>query len=259
MSWTAEAKLRAAIDGPLCRDLGRPDSVFVERPDWFQVTTPSTRSSVLNEIVVSRVSDDRAESVIGEAIAHYRAHGLPVKWCVGPWTKPDDFGERLAARGFRSWDVRGMVRATRAPIEVRGSVRVEPLDEDNQERFDDAFVEGWSLAPEQRSTFAAQHRELLRRRPQLVHLFMATVDDEPAGTTGLVLRGDYAYLVGAQILDRFRGRGLYRALVESRMAFLRERSIELAVTHAREATSAPMLEHLGFETVFRSRCYVLDP
>jgi len=41
--------------------------------------------------------------------------------------------------------------------------------------------------------------------------------------------------------------------------FLRDRGIEYAVTHAHEATSAPMLEHLGFETLFRGACYQLDP
>jgi hypothetical protein len=47
-------------------------------------------------------------------------------------------------------------------------------------------------------------------------------------------------------------------LIAARLAFLRERGLEYAVTHAREATSAPMLEHLGFETLFRGACYQLD-
>lgn len=76
------------------------------------------------------------------------------------------------------------------------------------------------------------------------------------GTAWLSLREDYAYLLGTQVFEAARGRGAYRALVAARLAFLRERGIDVAVTHAREATSAPMLEHLGFETLFRSRCYL---
>jgi hypothetical protein len=45
----------------------------------------------------------------------------------------------------------------------------------------------------------------------------------------------------------------------ARLAFLRERGIEYAVTNASEATSAPMLEHLGFETLFSGARYQLDP
>jgi hypothetical protein len=78
------------------------------------------------------------------------------------------------------------------------------------------------------------------------------------GTAGLILRGDYGYLVGAQVVEAARGRGLYKALTAERLAFLRARGIGYAVTHAREATSAPRLERLGFETLFRSKCYVLE-
>jgi GNAT superfamily N-acetyltransferase len=88
-------------------------------------------------------------------------------------------------------------------------------------------------------------------------MFAAFVAGECMGTGALIVLGDYGYLVGAQVLDAARGRGVYRALIFERLAFLRERGIELAVTQAREATSAPILERLGFETLFRSRCYLL--
>ena len=78
------------------------------------------------------------------------------------------------------------------------------------------------------------------------------------GAGSILLREDYGYLVGTAVVERARGRGVYRALVGARLAFLHQRGIEYAVTHARESTSAPMLEHLGFETLFRGRCYLLE-
>ncbi len=48
---------------------------------------------------------------------------------------------------------------------------------------------------------------------------------------------------------------LYRALVQARMAHARACGITLATSHAREATSAPILETLGFETVCRFPMY----
>jgi hypothetical protein len=65
-------------------------------------------------------------------------------------------------------------------------------------------------------------------------------------------------MIGTQVVVEARGRGLYRALVGARLAFLHGMGIGYAVTHAREETSAPILEHLGFETLFRSTCWVLD-
>jgi GNAT superfamily N-acetyltransferase len=69
---------------------------------------------------------------------------------------------------------------------------------------------------------------------------------------------EYAYLFGAQVFPAFRGRGIYRALVAARLGFLAARGVSLAVTQARAATSAPLLERFGFETVFHSRCYLLE-
>lgn len=74
---------------------------------------------------------------------------------------------------------------------------------------------------------------------------------------GLFLRDGFGYLVGGLVAPEVRGRGIYRALVAARLAFLRERGMPLAITHARDATSAPMLEHLGFGTVYRYQCMYL--
>jgi len=57
------------------------------------------------------------------------------------------------------------------------------------------------------------------------------------------------------VLADYRGRGLYRALVQARLAHARARGITLATSHAHEATSAPILETLGFETVCRFPMY----
>ena len=79
------------------------------------------------------------------------------------------------------------------------------------------------------------------------------------GTAMLVLREGFGYLAGTQVLERSRGAGAYRSLVAARLAHLARHGFSYAITWAREATSAPILERLGFETIFHDRCYVLDP
>jgi GNAT superfamily N-acetyltransferase len=217
---------------------------------------------MLNEVAWSEVADDDAECIIDEVIATYRAHGKPVKWCVGPWTKPAGFGERLTRRGFSNWGVRGMGAATDDVLagqpnpEIR-VVRVVPSDID-------AYIEtdrrSWPLP--KNPELVARHRASLIRsletEPERVQLFAATLADEWIGTSGFVLRDGCGYLLGAQVVPEARGRGAYRALVAHRLEALRALGIPYAVTQAREATSAPILERLGFETLFRSKCYLLD-
>lgn len=69
----------------------------------------------------------------------------------------------------------------------------------------------------------------------------------------------YGYLVGAVILEKFRGLGAYRALVQARLKDLASLEIPFAVTMAREATSAPILEKLGAETTYRAQVFRFDP
>jgi GNAT superfamily N-acetyltransferase len=82
-------------------------------------------------------------------------------------------------------------------------------------------------------------------------LHVARCNGVPAGTAGWVNKHRSAYLVGAVVLPAHRRRGVYRALIDARLEAVARRGITLATTHARETTSAPILEKLGFETMYR--------
>jgi ribosomal protein S18 acetylase RimI-like enzyme len=247
MTWTAERKLRAAIDAPLGPSAGPLDMRVIARDGWFQRITPSAAGTWHNEVIISSVDGDE-ERVIDEVVAMYRVIGKPTKWCTGPWTRPTDFDARLARRGFTSWETRGMGIATNVTI-TPGTASVRRVSSDaDLDAYVATSAAAWSTVDDvQREAFrAALGRELVA--------FVA--DDLGAGA--ILLREDYGYLVGTAVRETARGRGFYRSLVATRLAFLQERGLEYAVTQARETTSAPILEHLGFETLFRGRCHVLD-
>jgi len=230
LTWSAERKLRAAIDAPLGPSAGPPDERVIERDGWFQRVAPSSPGTWHNEV-----------------ISTYRAIGKPTKWCTGPWTRPNDFDERLTRRGSQSWTMRGMGIGTDA--RVSSSIAVKRVDQTNLDAYVVTGATAWSVPvdPVQREAFGRA----------LDHELVAFVADG-LGAGAILLREDYGYLVGAAVTEKARGRGVYRALIAARLAFLRERGIEYAVTQARESTSAPILEHLGFETLFRGRCHVID-
>lgn len=257
-TWTWEKKVDAAVQAPRSRVLARDDTVVIERPGWYQIVTPSARG-FLNEIQSSVVEPGDVDRLVDEAIATYHPLGTPVKWYVGPWSRPTDLGERLARRGFRSWDLLGMGRDT-TPFDAPEGVSARVVtDAAGLRLFSDVSMRGWSMAPEQTPAHERALEKALAATPRLAHFYVASLEGEPAGTAALVLRGDYGYLMGGVVLDSARGRGVYRALVAERLAFLRAEGLGYAVTHAHADTSAPILERLGFETLFRSTCYALDP
>jgi GNAT superfamily N-acetyltransferase len=250
MTWDFERKVRAAIHGPTGPMATRADTRVIEREGWFQRITPSCANH--NEVLRSAVEEVDAERVIDEVVVEYRALGKPTRWFTGPWTRPVDFGDQLLRRGFRRSETRGMGCATDTNM-APGDARVRRVETDAEL---DAYLQAsrlaWaSVANDLEPTRASYHARL----GSLLFLFIA----DGAGTGSVLLRDDYGYLVGGAVTEHARGRGLYRALVAARLAFLRDRGIEYAVTLAREKTSAPMLEHLGFETLFRGACYELDP
>lgn len=103
-----------------------------------------------------------------------------------------------------------------------------------------------------------EHAEACRRQDAAsdrYRRFVAFVQGRPVGAASYVRMRDAAYLASACVVESARGRGIYRALLGARLASIAADGLPTAITHARETTSAPILERLGFQTRFRYRMY----
>jgi GNAT superfamily N-acetyltransferase len=108
-------------------------------------------------------------------------------------------------------------------------------------------------------TIAMQER---RRRNFIAasnrRFLLATIDSEPAGASNVALFPPTAATVnGGSVRPKFRGRGIYRAMVAERLRIAREAGVEGLVVWAGDM-SGPILEKLGFQKVGWRRFY-LDP
>lgn len=227
-----------------------PDLRVIERPGWLQIVTPSLKTGGLNEVIHAQLADDEADATIAAAIAGYRKLGLKFRWGVGPGSTPADLGARLVRAGLvESWG-RGMARAIGDARYAHADIAA--VDATNVDTFSQVMAAGWEMDP---GPIAALNRVLLAAPDRRERMFLATIDGVPAATASYVAFPRSAFLIGAVVLPAFRGRGLYRALVEARLDHARAHGLPLATSHARESTSAPMLEHLGFSTVARFPMY----
>lgn len=239
-----------------CAILSR-DTQVIERAGWYQTITPSTGTTQGNEVVWSQIAAGDVERVVDETIAQYAVHRVPFRWCVNPLTEPSSVGATLEARGFTSHIGRGMAIEPRRWVPREAAVTVEKVSEANLADYYDAWSRGWETTSPDPDEWCAEHARALATGR--FHFYLARVDGQAAGTAGFVTKPRCAYLVGGNVLPQFRGNGVYRALLDVRFAELRTRGVELAVTHAREATSAPILEKLGFENLFRAFIYRWQP
>jgi len=246
---------------PLGIMVRRGDVQFVERSGWYQVLSESLKDPHYNEVVLSVVPDTEIAEVIDDVFATYERIGTAFKWCVGPPTRPLDMAERLRKRGARAADVALMACDTAAlHIAYDSAITVTPIDEHNaDELWFPVDFEGWHIAPENQSHRRDEVLWTLRNLGDSRRLFVASIDGRPVATTSFVLKDDgdtsLAYMSGGMVLPSYRGRGIYRALIEARLAALRSMGMRLAVTQARVETSAPILARLGFTEVARSHVF----
>ncbi len=113
--------------------------------------------------------------------------------------------------------------------------------------------------PDDPEVLASQDR---RRRNFIAagnrRFLLATIDREPAGSSNLGLFPPAAASInGGAVRPKFRGRGIYRAMVAERLKLARDAGVDgLAVWGG--DMSRPILEKLGFAKVSWRRFY-LDP
>lgn len=229
------------MDRPLDALVGAEDSVIVDQADWHQVTTPSFASGGLNGIARCRVPEVELEARIDRAIAGYS--GLRWRWTVGAMDTPG-LADRLRGRKLSERSVVGLWRQN--DLQVAGGAEVvEPTSPDDVAAFSAVMAEGWSVpvAP------LLAYNTRLAAAPTKQRLFLARVNGEPAGSAGLAIVKRSVYLIGAVVLPRFRGRGVYRSLLNARFSLARSLGKAIVTCQANPQTSGPILQSLGFQSV----------
>lgn len=246
-------RFTATRDAPIGSHSLAADSTVRQRPGWYQLITPSDSTTALNEVVRSETWPAGVDPTIDQVCAEYAGLGVPFKWCVFPWAAPEDLPERLRARGSVHWWARGMSIATGpAPPLVR--IHVEPVTARLGDAFATVYAAVWGGTETQaRSTLASALASPSRA------FFLASAQGRPIGIAGTLVGQGSAYLTSAGVLPDARGQGAYRAMVAFRLDALSRAGIPFAVTHAREQSSAPILERLGFRTEFRYQVHRLGP
>jgi hypothetical protein len=221
-----------------------PGQRVIDRPEWFQVITPSVKHGSLNGIERSVITRD-LDAVIDGAIADYRTIGCKFRWTVTPGSAPDDLGERLERRGLVRRGLVAMARNTNEPFEAVSGVTVERVTAATIDAFADVNASGWSGD-------ATELRELYIAALEHQTMYLARVDGVPAGASSMNAFARTAYLRGGVVLPQFRGRGVYRAMVAARVAACER---DVVTTAANAETSAPILVRMGFVEVARYCAY----
>ncbi|MFF4169474.1 GNAT family N-acetyltransferase [Streptomyces sp. NPDC001744] len=228
----------ARPDGPGCR---------VERVgDVVRQTGPA---HAWNGVLWSGLDASAADAAVTAQIDHYRAAGLSFEWKLYAHDTPADLGGRLRAAGFTAGAAETLMVAEAAALP-----REVPLPEGVELRAVTEETGVRQVVEVHERAFGADSADLGRRLldrlaadPGTVPAVVALADGEPVGAARLELfpGTDFAGLWGGGIVEEWRGRGLYRALVSHRARVAAAHGHRYVQVDAAD-TSRPILRRLGF-------------
>ena len=229
----------------------------IVRTGRYQVTLqPDLPIPGPNSVSYVRCRAEDADHLIDEVRAIVKPFGLPVMWILDPETEPVNFADFLMARGafpdMAGPEVAVMVLPIDALIEgphVEGVEMRDALADAATFNAADAVNREAFKSSVPADLAANERRRMNQRAAGNRRLYLATVDGEPAGSAGISLfLPAGAVLSGGAVRPKFRGRGVYRAMVAARQKTARDAGVPGLMVWGGHM-SAPILARLGFETV----------
>jgi GNAT superfamily N-acetyltransferase len=224
-----------------------------ERRPGFTLQYEAVDAPKVNAVHAVRVDD--VPATVAAARAWFAAHGRAAfTWWIGSSARPADLVERLQDAGARPTGgvVRAMVLDSEPPGAGQGAPSVRRVASLGDYRtMVEIQCDAFGTPEDERAQALARAAE---RWALLVAAgsglrYIAEEGGRAIGVAGMErLEPGAALLVNGAVLEDFRGRGAYRALLAARWRDARERGWLPLVVQA-GPMSAPILERVGFRTV----------
>jgi GNAT superfamily N-acetyltransferase len=185
--------------------------------------------------------------------AFYRSHGAPAQLDLCPLTDPTAL-ELANSRGYRMAELNNVLYAMldrQPPAEVPAGVTIRRGTTDEAGIFSDLVTRSFFEQQDPPADFADMLAPLFHFPEALT--FLATVDGVPiAAAAGRIIPEHRVFaLFGAGTLPAFRGRGIQKALLLTRMKAAAEAGCELAVVVTRGGTTSERnCIRLGFQIAY---------
>jgi GNAT superfamily N-acetyltransferase len=223
-------------------------------------TTRVVRHVALSEsqdgmVIYSRLDAESADEVIRAEIEYFNGLGQDFEWKVYSHDQPSDLRERLACFGFEVGEGEAIMALGLAEAP---SVLWQPVSQDLRRITDAVGLEDvlsveqqvWQEDQSQLGKFLG---DTMRETPDQIIIYTAYVNDQPASAawTFFPEGSQFASLWGGSTLEKYRGQGLYTALLAIRAQEARSRGVKYLTVDA-SPMSRPILEKFGFIKITES-------
>lgn len=201
-------------------------------------------------IVFSDLHPSNADEIIAEQVGYFKQLRQDFEWKLYDYDQPVDLRDRLAAHGFDVQDPEAIMvldlekvpRSLLQPIPAAVRRITKPTQLAAVQSVEEQV---WA---EDVSPIIRYLEATLRNNPAAMSIYIAYAEGQPASAGWIYFppRSQFASLWGGATIERFRKRGLFRALVAVRAQEALARKVRYLTVDA-SPMSRPILERLGFE------------
>lgn len=202
-------------------------------------------------VLYSDLTAQTADAAIQAQIAHFSELGIPFEWKYFDYDQPDDLPERLIKHGFVAEPAEAVmvldIENVPARLTTPVTADVRQLTRETLTDADSVHMAVWGEQDKTLPSKRALH--IWEQAPESLSLYVAYIDDQPVAYARLEIQPDnpFAYLWAGATLPQFRGRGLYTALVATRLQAAHARGCRYITVDAMPDTSMPIVQKLGFQ------------
>jgi GNAT superfamily N-acetyltransferase len=226
-----DAEMRLERDGDVVRLLG------------------ATTDAGNNCVLYTALDETSAAAAVDRQVAYFQGLGRDFEWKLHDHDRPASLGRLLQERGFEPGAAEVIMSLdlsqSRLASPALDGYSVRPLND--AESLDAVTsVQNAVWTNEDLGWLSASLARERAAQPQSIRFHVVWSAGLPVCAGWTRLHGRFASLFGGSTLPEHRGRGLYRALLASRLDEARRRGASFALVDA-GPMSRPILTRLGFE------------
>lgn len=202
------------------------------------------------------------EVAIDALVNHANTTGQSVEWKIFDWNSIPHLTETLLAHDFEADPAEAcmtlLINTAPAVLKQIPSADVRIA---THETLADADIVNRMVWGEMATTVSERVLPMWEDDPTSVSVHIAYVDGEPAsyGRVEFPPNNPFAGIWAGATIPKYRKRGLYTALVASRLQEAQQRGYIYLTVDADPKTSMPILEKHGFQTIGYTTPYVYIP
>jgi GNAT superfamily N-acetyltransferase len=159
----------------------------------------------------------------------FSSRGAPTSHEVCSFAAPQTMA-LLSERGYTPVEASVVLTRPTGDVSLTASsaISVRPIEMSEADDWSRVAADGWSAEMPEFRPFLEQMGSVLARA-RGVTCFIAERDGKPIATAALNLQNGVALMAGASTIPEGRRQGAQRALFETRLAYAREKGIEIAM------------------------------